>query len=464
MTKEEFQFNKMVNTPIKKLIINLSIPTIISMLVTAIYNIADTAFVGKLGISASGAVGVVFSFMAIVQAIGFTLGMGGGSYISSLLGQKRDDDAQEVGSTSFYSAIFLGILLLVFGMIFLRPMLSVLGATPTVLPYAEDYARYIVIGAPIMTSSFVLNNILRAEGKAKLAMIGLTTGGLLNIALDPLFIYGFNLGISGAAIATLVSQSISFIILLSMFLLRKSIIRLSLFRLSKRAYVYLEIFRIGFPSLCRQGFASLASILLNNQAGKYGGDACLSAMTIISKIFMVIFSVCLGIGQGYQPVSGYNYFSKNYKRCREAMFFTYIVSTCLMTLLSLMFFIFAADVMKVFIEDSDAIAIGKIALRYQCIALPLVPLNTICNMTFQSTRKKFRAALLSCCRQGIFFIPTIIFLPMLIGLNGVELAQSIADILTFLFSLIFFIHYCIDLNKKIKLREIELKENNYSIE
>ena len=464
MTKEEFQFNKMVNTPIKKLIINLSIPTIISMLVTAIYNIADTAFVGKLGISASGAVGVVFSFMAIVQAIGFTLGMGGGSYISSLLGQKRDDDAQEVGSTSFYSAIFLGILLLVFGMIFLRPMLSVLGATPTVLPYAEDYARYIVIGAPIMTSSFVLNNILRAEGKAKLAMIGLTTGGLLNIALDPLFIYGFNLGISGAAIATLVSQSISFIILLSMFLMKKSIIRLSLFRISKRAYVYLEIFRIGFPSLCRQGFASLASILLNNQAGKYGGDACLSAMTIISKIFMVIFSVCLGIGQGYQPVSGYNYFSKNYKRCREAMFFTYIVSTCLMTLLSLMFFIFAADVMKVFIEDSDAIAIGKIALRYQCIALPLVPLNTICNMTFQSTRKKFRAALLSCCRQGLFFIPTIIFLPMLIGLNGVELAQSIADILTFLFSLIFFIHYCIDLNKKIKLREIELKENNYSIE
>lgn len=464
MTKEEFQFNKMVNTPIKKLIINLSIPTTISMLVTAIYNIADTAFVGKLGISASGAVGVVFSFMAIVQAIGFTLGMGGGSYISSLLGQKRDDDAQEVGSTSFYSAIFLGILLLVFGMIFLRPMLSVLGATPTVLPYAEDYARYIVIGAPIMTSSFVLNNILRAEGKAKLAMIGLTTGGLLNIALDPLFIYGFNLGISGAAIATLVSQSISFIILLSMFLLKKSIIRLSLFRLSKRAYVYLEIFRIGFPSLCRQGFASLASILLNNQAGKYGGDACLSAMTIISKIFMVIFSVCLGIGQGYQPVSGYNYFSKNYKRCKEAMFFTYIVSTCLMTLLSLMFFIFASDVMRVFIEDSDAIAIGKIALRYQCIALPLVPLNTICNMTFQSTRKKFRAALLSCCRQGLFFIPTIIFLPMLLGLNGVELSQSIADILTFLFSLIFFIHYCIDLNKKIKLREIELKENNYSIE
>ena len=248
-----------------------------------------------------------------------------------------------------------------------------------------------------------------------------------------------------------------------MFLLKKSIIRLSIFRLSKRAYVYIEIFRIGFPSLCRQGFASVASILLNNQAGKYGGDACLSAMTIISKIFMVIFSVCLGIGQGYQPVSGYNYFSKNYKRCREAMFFTYIVSTCLMSFLSILFFIFAREVMTFFIKDSDAIAIGKQALRYQCIALPLIPLNTICNMTFQSTRKKFRAALLSCCRQGLFFIPTIIFLPMLIGLKGVELTQAIADTLTFLFSLMFFIHYCIDLNKKIKMREIELKENNYSI-
>ena len=463
MTKEELQYKKMVDTPVKKLIISLALPTTISMLITAIYNIADTYFVAKLGASASGAVGVVFSFMAIIQAIGFTLGMGGGSYISSLLGERREKEAQEVGSASFYSAIFLGFLLLIFGMLFLRPMLSMLGATDTVLPYAEDYAKYIVIGAPIMTSSFVLNNLLRAEGKAKLAMIGLTTGGLLNMGLDPLFIHTFNMGISGAAIATLVSQFISFSILLSMFLFKKSIIRLSIFSISKRPYVYLEIFRIGFPSLCRQGFASLASILLNNQAGTYGGDACLSAMTIISKIAMVVFSVCLGIGQGYQPVSGYNYFSCNYKRCKEAMLFTFVVSTILMSISCIVLFVFSKEVMGFFIDDSDVIEIGKVALRYQCIALPLLPLNTICNMTFQSTRKKFRAALLSCCRQGLFFIPTIIFLPMLIGLKGVELTQAIADTLTFLFSLMFFIHYCIDLNKKIKMREIELKENNYSI-
>lgn len=450
MTKEELQYNKMVKTPIKRLVLNLAIPTTISMLITAIYNIADTYFVAKLGASASGAVGVVFSFMAIIQAIGFTLGMGGGSYISALLGEKRDDEAQEVGSTAFYVAIFLGMLLMVFGLLFLRPLLTVLGATDTVLPYASDYARYIVIGAPIMTSSFVLNNLLRAEGKAKLAMIGLTTGGLLNMGLDPLLIHGFNMGISGAAIATLISQAVSFTILLSMFLFKKSIIKLSVFRISRKAYVYIEIIRIGFPSLCRQGFASLASILLNNQAGKYGGDPCLSAMTIISKISMVIFSVCLGIGQGYQPVNGYNYFSKNYKRCKEAMLFTFFVSTALMTFSSLLFFIFSKQVMNFFIDDNDVIEIGKVALRYQCIALPLMPLNTICNMTFQSTRKKFKAALLSCLRQGLFFIPIIIIMPLVLNINGVITSQALADILTCLFSLPFFIAYIKEINNKIK--------------
>lgn len=450
MTKEELQYNKMVKTPIKRLVLNLAIPTTISMLITAIYNIADTYFVAKLGASASGAVGVVFSFMAIIQAIGFTLGMGGGSYISALLGEKRDDEAQEVGSTAFYVAIFLGMLLMVFGLLFLRPLLTVLGATDTVLPYASDYARYIVIGAPIMTSSFVLNNLLRAEGKAKLAMIGLTTGGLLNMGLDPLLIHGFNMGISGAAIATLISQAVSFTILLSMFLFKKSIIKLSIFKISKKAYIYIEIIRIGFPSLCRQGFASLASILLNNQAGKYGGDPCLSAMTIISKISMVIFSVCLGIGQGYQPVNGYNYFSKNYKRCKEAMLFTFFVSTALMTFSSVLFFIFSKQVMNFFIDDNDVIEIGKVALRYQCIALPLMPLNTICNMTFQSTRKKFKAALLSCLRQGLFFIPIIIIMPLVLNITGVITSQALADVLTCLFSLPFFIAYIKEINNKIK--------------
>ena len=203
MNFEEKEYEKMTKTPVKGLIISLAIPTIVSMLVTAIYNLADTFFVSRLGISASGAVGVVFPLMSIIQAIGFTLGMGGGSTISAKLGEKKNDEAQKVGASAFYSALFFGLLLTIFGMIFLKDILLLLGSTETVLPYATDYAKYIIYGAPIMTASFVLNNILRAEGKAKFSMIGLTIGGILNCFLDPLFIYGFSMGIAGAAIATL---------------------------------------------------------------------------------------------------------------------------------------------------------------------------------------------------------------------------------------------------------------------
>ena len=310
MQKEELQYNKMINTPVKKLVLKLGIPTTISMLVTSIYNIADTYFVSNLDEGAAGAVGVVFPLMAIVQAIGFTFGMGASSMISSKLGEKKDKDAQKLGSSAFYVAISLGILLAIFSMIFIKPLMRVLGATDTNIGFAMDYAKYIIYGYPIMIGSFVLNNILRSEGKALLSMIGLTAGGILNIILDPIFIHGFDMGISGAAVATLISQAISFIILLSMFIFKKSIITLSPKYITKEMWVYKDVLKVGFPSLCRQGLASIATIFLNNQAGAFGGDAALDAMSIVSKIFMIVFSASLGIGQGYQPVCGYNYFAK----------------------------------------------------------------------------------------------------------------------------------------------------------
>lgn len=453
MTKETKQFDRMVNTPIKKLVVSLGIPTIISMLITSIYNIADTFFVSQLGTSASGAVSVIFPLMAIIQAIGFTLGMGAGSVISSLLGQKKDEEAQIVGSSAFYSALLCGFIITLFSLIFMNPLLKMLGSTDTALPYARDYALYIVLGAPVMTGSFVLNNLLRSEGKSKLAMIGLTTGGLLNIVLDPLFIFKFELGISGAAIATLISQSISFIILLSMFVLKKSIITLSIFKISLKFSVYSEVVKVGFPSMCRQGLASIATILLNNQAKLYGGDPALSAMGITSKIFMVIFSISLGIGQGYQPVCGYNYYSKRYDRVKEAMIFTVIVMFVTMCVLSLFFFAFSTQVMEVFRDDPDVIKIGSKALKFQCAVMPLLSINTICNMTYQSTKQKFKATILSCCRQGIFFIPLIIILPLLFGIDGVVSSQASADFLTFVFSIFFFISLCRDINNKIELQK-----------
>ena len=461
LSKEEIQYNKMIKTPVKKLVLLLGLPTTVTMIITSIYNIADTYFVSQLGKSASGAVGVVFSIMAIIQAIGFTFGMGSGSVISSLLGKKEDKEAQIYGSSGFYMALLLGVIIGASCLIFMNGILRLLGSTETVLPYARDYLSYIAIGAPIMAGSFVMNNILRAEGKARLAMIGISIGAILNIILDPIFIYewGLNLGISGAAIATIIGQGVSFLILLSMFIFKKSIIKLSPLLISKRFYVYLEIVKVGLPSLARQGFASLATILLNRQAGIYGGDAALSAMAIVSKVFMVIFAASLGIGQGYQPVCGYNYFAKEYKRAKEAMLFTLIVAFSLMTLISIIFFIFAPFILGFFIDDQDVISIGSNALRFQCISLPLLSLNTICNMTYQSIRSKTRATFLSCARQGYFFIPLVFLLPLIFsgteigGILGVELTQPLSDLLTCLLSIPFFIMIIKNLNMLIKKKE-----------
>lgn len=464
MTKESQQFDKMVNTPVKKLVITLGIPTIISMLITAIYNIADTFFVSQLGKAVSGAVSVVFPLQAVIQAIGFTLGMGGGSVISSLLGQKKDKEAQEVGSSSFYLALILGLLICAISLIFMNPLLELLGATENGFVHAKNYAKYIVIGAPIMTGSFVLNNLLRSEGKSKLAMIGLTVGGLLNIGLDPLLINTFDMGISGAAIATLTSQIISFSILLSMFIFKKSIIKLSPYMISKEFTVYSEILKVGFPSFCRQAFVCLATILLNNQASKYGemigpevNDAAQSAMGIVGKIVTVIFTVSLGIGQGYQPVCGYNYHSKRYERVKEATLFTFYFMTIVMIFLSTFFFIFAENVMNLFIDDEMVVKFGVKALRWQCFAMPFVSINTICNMTYQSTKQKVKAVILSCCRQGIFFIPLILLLPLFIGLDGVIVSQSIADLITCIFSIFFFISLIREINYKIEQTKSEIE-------
>ena len=454
MFSEEKQYNKMTKTPVNKLVISLAIPTIVSMLVTAIYNLADTFFVSRLGVSASGAVGVVFPLMAIIQAIGFTLGMGGGSNISAKLGEKDNEGAQRIGSSAFYIALAIGTLLTILGIIFLKDVLYLLGSTDTIFPYAYDYGKYIVYGAPIMTASFVLNNILRSEGKAKFSMIGLSIGGILNIGLDPLFIYGFNLGISGAAIATLISQCISFLIMLSFFLLKKSIITLKPIYIAKRFKEYIEIVNVGLPSLARQGLASVSTILLNSAAGSIAGDPALSAMSIVGKIFMILFSIALGIGQGYQPVVGYNYSSKHYDRVKQAFKFTFISCTIVMGLMGLIFFIFSDGVIKLFMDPKESevdtvIKIGGEALRYQCLAMPLMGVNLICNMSFQATRKKALATLLSICRQGIFFIPLVLILPSIINLKGVQLTQPLSDTLTCLFSIPFFIYFIRHLNNKM---------------
>lgn len=437
----------MTGTPIPKLVVTLAIPTIISMMTTAIYNMADTFFVSQLGTSAAGAVGIVFSLMAVIQAIGFMLGMGAGSLNSRLLGAQKNREADEVGSTAFFCALGFGLLLTVGGLIFLNPLMRILGATETILPYARSYAQYILYGAPIMCSSFVLNNLLRSQGKALLAMCGIATGGVLNIALDPLFIFGFGLGIGGAALATLISQCISFCILLSFFLFHKSVVNISLFKISRRGIVYWRIIKTGLPSFCRQGLASAATVALNVAAAPYG-DPAIAAMSIVGRIFMLILSAMLGFGQGYQPVIGFNYGAAKYDRVRQAFRFALTVGTILLTCLGLVCYIFAPQIMALFrADDAEVIAIGTVACRAQCVALVFQPLIVICNMTFQVLGRAWQATFVSSCRQGIFFLPLIFLLPALFGLTGVQFTQPAADLLTFVCCFPFLRGYFKDLKK-----------------
>lgn len=445
------QYEKMTQTPIGKLIATLSVPTIISMLVTSVYNMADTFFVSKLGTSASGAVGIVFSVMAIIQAVGFTFGMGSGSWISRLLGAKEEEKATEVAATGFYSAIFLGILMSILGEWKIDELMRILGASETILPFARDYARYILLAAPIMASSFVLNNILRSEGHAKFAMIGITTGGILNIVLDPIFIFTFQMGIRGAALATALSQLISFLILLSYFVMHKTTTKLGMHRLSKNAGTYFHVVKNGMPSFSRQGLASIASILLNKQAAIYG-DAAVAAMAIVSKIFMMIFSVMIGFGQGYQPVVGFNYGAGIIERVKKAIKFTLKVGVIGMGTAAVGLFVLAPNLMGLFISDDPAVLeIGTMALRAQAVSMPLIPIGTVANMTFQSVGKSWRATIMSAMRQGIFFIPLIFVLPGVFQLWGVVTTQAVSDVLTAFACTPFLISFYKNLGNEIKL-------------
>lgn len=435
------QYNKMVNTPVWKLVTSLAIPTVISMLITSIYNMADTYFVSQISTEASAAVGIVFPIMSIIQACGFTLGMGSGSLLSIKLGQKKNDEASEISATAFYSAIGIGILITIFGNVFSSAFLRMVGSSEAVLPYATDYARYIFFGAPFMCASFVLNNDLRAEGKAFFSMIALTSGGLLNIILDPLFIFVFKLGISGAALATVVSQIISFSILLSWYIRRKVICSMSIKHFTKNPAVFGHIVSMGLPSLARQGMASISTILLNTMAGRFGGDSAIAAMSIVTKICMFMGSIMIGIGQGFSPVSGYNYGAKRFDRVKKAYWFMLTSSFCLLSVFGALCFTFAPAILKAFRDDATVIAVGTVALRWQAAFFPFHPLIVGTNMLMQSTRHVKSALYLSMNRQGIYFIPAIIILSAAFGLTGVEISQAIADILSTITAIPFAIYF-----------------------
>ena len=445
------QFRKMTETPIPKLILSLAAPTILSMLITSIYNLADTFFVGQISTSASGAVGVVSSLMAIIQALGFMLGHGAGSIISRSLGSQNTKAATRFASTSFFTALTFGLILAAVGLTTLPHFMMLLGSTETILPHACAYARPILIAAPLMMSSLVMNNILRYEGKASFAMIGLVTGGVLNMVLDPVFIFGFGLGTAGAGIATALSQSISFCILLSMFLRGKTVSQFQLSAVTRSPAEFGTILMTGLPSFGRQGLNSIGGMLLNIAARSYG-DAAVAGMSIVSRIFMFIISVAIGTGQGFQPVAGFNYGARKYRRVEKACVFTMCASFCFLSVIVAACWFNAEALIKLFRDDPEVTAIALPAFRYQCFACFLQPVIVAGNMLFQSIGKAGRATFLACCRQGVFFIPLILTLPRMFGLLGIEICQPIADVLTFVVTVPFLFPF---LHQLVKMEEAE---------
>ncbi len=431
--KYKDKYDKLANAPVKGLISSLAIPTILSMLVSAIYNMADSFFVGKINTQSVASVGIVFSIMTLLQAIGFFLGNGSGIMVSTLLGEKKKEDAQIYANVAFFTVIFVGIILAVIGLFFSNNIALLLGATKTTIEYASTYLKYILLGSPFILGSFVLNNQLRYQGSALYSMIGILTGSIINIALDPLFIFTFKLEVAGAALATVIGQIVSFFILY-FGTFKNDNIRLSIKRFKPTAKVYLTIFKNGLPSLARQGIGTVANIAMNFACAPFG-DAVIAGMSVYNRVMFLGMAVVIGYGQGYQPVCSFNFGAKNYKRVYDGYKFLAVVTTIIITVFSIIGFIFAPQLIAVFRDDADVIAIGAKALRYQSFAMLVTGFCTASNMLMQSLRISGKATILALARQGIFYIPAILILPRMFDITGIALAQPVADILSFVLTI-----------------------------
>ena len=434
--KQDAKFVRMTTRPVGRLVTAMAIPSIVSMLVSGIYNLADTFFIGQINTQSVAALGIVFSYMVLVQSVAIFFGQGSGNYISRALGRREIGDAEEMAAVGLISSVLTGAILAALSFLFMRPILSLLGSTPTILPYASDYFSFILLGAPFIMGTFTLNNQMRHQGNAMLSMIGIVSGAVLNIILDPILIFVFDLGIRGAGMATAISQFIGFCIMLGMTGRRGTLpLRLSLFKPTLRRYR--DISAGGLPSLARQGLMSVSAICLNQLASHYGDEA-IAAFSVVSRIMMLACAAMIGYGQGFQPVCGFNYGAGLFDRVRRAFWHSCSVSTIYCTLLAILGWIFADPLVALFrADDAEVIRIGSDVLRYQCYSFPLVGFITLANMYLQNIRKTVPAIIMASARQGIFFIPVLFAGHALWGFTGVEIAQMLADIGAFVFAVPF---------------------------
>ncbi|NLB15606.1 MAG: MATE family efflux transporter [Clostridiales bacterium] len=433
---QEEKHQLMTTAPVEKLVLKMALPSMISMMISSIYNMVDTLYVGRLSTQAAGAVGVVFSYMSLIQAFAFFFGHGSANFISRSLGAKNTDGAAKMAATGFFSCFIAGLFFMSTGLIFMDPLLYLFGSTETILPDAQGYFFYILLGTPFIMTSFVMNNQMRLQGNAHMSMIGMSAGAILNIILDPVFIFAFDMGVAGAGLATAISQFVSFIVLIRLSGSRDGIpIRLANFR--PRLNHYKQIISGGTPSLARQGITSVSNIVLNQLAGLYG-DPAIAAFSITARVMMLANSALIGFGQGFQPVCGFNFGAKLYGRVRKAFWFSVKVGTAYSLVCAVVGFAFAPQIIAVFRgSDPELLEIGVAALRAQSLLFVLNGYIMITSMYLQTINKTFEASVVAMARQGIFFIPIVYLLNFIMGLKGMIASQPLADVLTFIISLIF---------------------------
>lgn len=432
--KYKNKFDRLANAPVKGLISSLAVPTVLSMLVSAVYNMADSYFVGKINTRGVASIGIVFSVMTLLQAVGFFFGQGSGIMMSSLLGEKKKEEAEYYANDAFFSVLAIGIILALVGLFFSDKIALLLGSTETTLEYASDYLKYILLGSPFILASFVLNNHLRYQGSAFYSMIGILAGSIINIILDPIFIFTFKLEVKGATIATVIGQIISFAILFAGTCKNENLrIKFKYFKCDKK--IFFSIFKNGLPSLSRQGIGTLANVAMNFACAPYG-DAVIAGMSVYNRVMFLGMAVVIGYGQGFQPVSSFNDGAERYDRVYEGYKFLATVTTIIITVLSVIGYIFAPELIRVFRKDAEVISIGATALRFQCFAMVLTGFCTSSNMLMQSLKISGKATVLALGRQGIFYLPLILLLPRFFGETGIVLAQPVADALSFVLTLI----------------------------
>ena len=439
MTNSERHYIKMTETPVARLILSMGIPTTISMLITNIYNMADTYFVGTVGESAQAATGVMFTLQAIIQGIGYMLGHGSGCYVSKFLADKDTERSSTYLSTAFFAAAGFGFVLMTLGLLFLEPMVIFLGSTPTIAPHAMDYGFWILLACPWILCSLILNIGLRYEGQAFYAMFGLTAGGVINILGDYILVEKLQMGVYGAGLATAISQMISFLILLVLFL-RTAQSKLKLKYLRKSWSVLFDIIRVGVPSLIRQGMNALTSGILNNMTKPFG-DAAIAAMSVVSKYSGFLMCVGLGMGQGYQPFAAYNYQAKKYDRVKKGLIFLIVFALIFIGSISMVSIFYADHIIALFQKNADVIAVGSRALQFYAVGMIFMSLSVPVNMLYQSIQKANLSSILSLMRSGAITIPLLLILVPIIGITGVQIAQPAADVISGLVSVPFIIHF-----------------------